>query len=99
MKQKALIFYGGWDGHQPELVSQRFKRMLEKEGFEVTLSDTLECLADKEALKDFPENGMIVKVEGKRGMIVDRNILTKEVTVELEDKNRRKVSIKDLKPI
>ncbi|RJQ40039.1 MAG: hypothetical protein C4545_09260 [Anaerolineaceae bacterium] len=52
MKQRALIFYGGWDGHQPELVSQRFKNMLEKEGFEVTLSDTLECLADKEALKD-----------------------------------------------
>jgi len=52
MKQKALIFYGGWEGHQPELVSQRIKRMLEKEGFEMTLSDTLECLADKEALKE-----------------------------------------------
>ncbi len=52
MKQKALIFYGGWSGHQPELVSQRIKKMLEKEGFEVKLSDTLECLADKDALKE-----------------------------------------------
>jgi uncharacterized protein len=52
MKQKALIFYGGWEGHQPELVSQRFKNMLEAEGFEVTLSDTLECLGDRDALLD-----------------------------------------------
>jgi uncharacterized protein len=32
MKQKALIFHGGWQGHEPKLVSQRFKHMLEKEG-------------------------------------------------------------------
>ncbi len=52
MRQKALIFYGGWEGHQPDLVSQRFRRMLEKEGFEVCLSDTLECLADRDVLLD-----------------------------------------------
>ncbi len=52
MTQIALIFHGGWQGHEPKIVSQRFKIMLEKEGFEVTVSDTLESLADKEALKD-----------------------------------------------
>jgi len=52
MKQKALIFQGGWQGHEPKLVSQRFKEMLEKEDFEVAVYDTLDCLADKEALMD-----------------------------------------------
>ncbi|MFR2847174.1 MAG: hypothetical protein ACLTC4_08580 [Hungatella hathewayi] len=29
MKKKAYIFYGGWEGHEPELVSARFQKMLE----------------------------------------------------------------------
>jgi len=44
--RKALIFQGGWDGHEPQLVSKRFGKMLESEGFEVTISDNLDCLAD-----------------------------------------------------
>ncbi len=50
MKKQALIFWGGWDGHQPELVSARFKRILEEEGFQVEVHDTLDCLADLERL-------------------------------------------------
>lgn len=46
--RKALIVAGGWPGHQPELVSVRFKKMLEKEGFEVTIVDTLDVFAKKE---------------------------------------------------
>ena len=49
--KKALIFWGGWDGHQPELVSARFKRILESEGFEVECYDHMDCLADGEKLK------------------------------------------------
>lgn len=49
--KKAFIFYGGWDGHEPELVSKRFKNMLEKEGFELTVDDNMDRLADKEFLK------------------------------------------------
>jgi len=49
--KKALIFQGGWDGHQPILVSKRFGGILEKEGFAVTISDNLDCLADVEELK------------------------------------------------
>lgn len=52
MKQKALIFRGGWDGHEPELVSERFRGWLESENFTVEISDTLEILADKEFLKE-----------------------------------------------
>lgn len=49
--KKALIFWGGWDGHDPQLVSARFKRILESEGFEVECYDNMECLADGEKLK------------------------------------------------
>ena len=48
--KKALIFWGGWDGHQPELVSARFQALLEKNGFQVDRYEGLECLADRETL-------------------------------------------------
>ncbi|MEI6578488.1 MAG: ThuA domain-containing protein [Eubacteriales bacterium] len=50
-KKKALIVFGGWDGHEPELVANRFKGILEKEGLEVTMSQTLEAYADLDFLK------------------------------------------------
>lgn len=52
MKKKALIFQGGWDGHEPALTSKRFKGLLEKNGFEAEISDTLDCLADLDRLME-----------------------------------------------
>lgn len=49
--KKALIFQGGWDGHEPVLVANRFAGILEKNDYEVRVEETLECLADIEALK------------------------------------------------
>lgn len=48
--KKALIFEGGWDGHEPKLTSRRFAGMLERNGYTVTVSDTLECLRDLDEL-------------------------------------------------
>lgn len=48
--KKALIFQGGWDGHEPQLTSARFKRILEKKGFEATISDTLDSLSNVDEL-------------------------------------------------
>jgi len=48
--KKALIFKGGWNGHEPDLVSARFAGLLEKNGYEVEISDTLNCLQNLEAL-------------------------------------------------
>ena len=48
--KKALIVWGGWDGHEPELVACRFEKVLLDEGFEVTVSDTLDALLDTERL-------------------------------------------------
>jgi len=50
--KKALIFQGGWDGHQPELVSKRFGRILEEENFSIEISDTLDCLASLDKLME-----------------------------------------------
>ena len=44
--KKALIFQGGWGGHQPELVSARFAGLLEKNGYECKIYDNLDCLKD-----------------------------------------------------
>jgi len=49
--RKALIVWGGWDGHQPEQVAGIFKGQLEAEGFEVNVQNTLEAFRDAEYLK------------------------------------------------
>lgn len=49
--KKALIFQGGWDGHEPVLVSKRFAEILRKNNYEVTIYDTLDCLSDVNELK------------------------------------------------
>lgn len=51
MKKKALIVYGGWDGHEPKEVADIFKGILEKANFDVEMSDTLDAYADVEKLK------------------------------------------------
>ena len=48
--KKALIFWGGWHGHEPEKVSLRFQNILEKNGFSVDRYEGVECLEDREQL-------------------------------------------------
>lgn len=48
--KKALIVWGGWDGHEPELVAGRFQKALESEGFGVEVSDTLDAFLDQDKL-------------------------------------------------
>ena len=50
--KKAWIVQGGWDGHEPKLTSARFGRLLEKNGYEVKIWDTLDCLGDLDALME-----------------------------------------------
>jgi len=52
MGRKALIVWGGWLGHQPEQVAGIYREVLEGEGFEVEVSNTLESFADKEKLME-----------------------------------------------
>ncbi len=50
--KKAWIIWGGWDGHEPKQVGARFAGMLEKEGFEVKIFDTLSALENREELNE-----------------------------------------------
>lgn len=45
--KRALIVWGGWNGHQPKEVGEIFKGVLEKEGFAVEISDTLDAFVDE----------------------------------------------------
>ena len=50
MAKRALITWGGWMGHEPDKVSALFAQMLRHEGFEVEVTDSLDCFDDKAAL-------------------------------------------------
>lgn len=51
--KRALIFQGGWDGHEPVEVSEVFKNILVDGGFDVEVYDSLDCLADGDKLKEY----------------------------------------------
>ncbi len=44
MSRKALIFWGGWDGHEPEACATIVAQMLREEGFDVDLEEGTEVL-------------------------------------------------------
>jgi len=56
--KKALVFWGGWDGHEPEKVAMRFRRLLEQEGFAVQVVKGPEHIP----LKALPELDLLVPV-------------------------------------
>ena len=51
MSKKALVVWGGWDGHQPEQVAGILAKGLREHGFEVEVSNTLEAFNDGAKLK------------------------------------------------
>ena len=50
--KKAWIIQGGWDGHEPKLTSKRFGELLQKNGYQVEIFDSLDCLGDLEKLME-----------------------------------------------
>lgn len=48
--KKALMVWGGWDGHEPKQCVDVFAPILRNEGFEVEVSDTLDSYLDKDNL-------------------------------------------------
>jgi hypothetical protein len=50
MSSKALIVWGGWNGHQPREVAEIFREVLAREKFDVEVSDTLDAFLDAERL-------------------------------------------------
>ncbi len=53
MAKKALIFYGGWEGHEPEKTSRRFADILKGHGYEVDRVPTLDVLENAERMAGY----------------------------------------------
>lgn len=51
--KKALVFYGGWDGHTPRETAEIFKDILEKNQFAVTLTDSMDILNNYEDIEQY----------------------------------------------
>src|SRR3972149_7115861 len=51
MPQQALLFWGGWPGHQPEQVAHLLAQALRDHGLEVEVSNALDCLKNGARLK------------------------------------------------
>ncbi|MDO8884223.1 ThuA domain-containing protein [Pseudotabrizicola sp.] len=49
---RALITWGGWDGHQPDVVAALFAGWLREAGMEVEVTDTLTCFDDPARLEE-----------------------------------------------
>ncbi len=52
-QKHALIFQGGWDGHQPAECAELFAGKLNERGFQVEVADALQVLDDAEKLKAY----------------------------------------------
>src|SRR5690349_14299475 len=44
--RKALIVWGGWEGHEPEQGAVIIRSMLEEDGFSVAVENTTKAFAD-----------------------------------------------------
>jgi len=49
--RRALIVWGGWDGHEPEQVAAIFAAALRDRGFDVAVSATLDAFLDAQRLR------------------------------------------------
>jgi uncharacterized protein len=49
---KAVLFVGGWEGHAPKDFADWYRDLLENNGFEVVIHDTLEPLERPEDMAD-----------------------------------------------
>jgi len=49
--KKAVMVWGGWDGHEPKQCVDVFAPYLESQGFEVRISDTLEVYVDRDYMQ------------------------------------------------
>jgi type 1 glutamine amidotransferase len=50
MSRKALITYGGWEGHDPKLCAELYAPILRDKGFDVTVTDTLDVYLNTELM-------------------------------------------------
>jgi type 1 glutamine amidotransferase len=49
--RRVLMVAGGWEGHEPRKCTDIFAGLLQADGFEVTISDSLDAYLDAEAMR------------------------------------------------
>ena len=52
MAKKAIMVWGGWEGHEPKQCVDIFAPILEADGFAVTISDTLDTYKDQDLMAE-----------------------------------------------
>ncbi|MCY3668658.1 MAG: ThuA domain-containing protein [Gemmatimonadetes bacterium] len=52
MTKKAIMVWGGWEGHEPKQCVDIFAPILEEEGFAVAISDTLDTYKDRDLMAE-----------------------------------------------
>ena len=52
MKKKALMVWGGWDGHEPKQCVDFFAPVLEGKGFDVEVRDTLDAFLETDKMME-----------------------------------------------
>jgi type 1 glutamine amidotransferase len=60
MAKTALFVWGGWDGHEPKQCVEIFAPYLLKQGYEVTISDTLDAYLDAEKMASYSVINQVV---------------------------------------
>jgi uncharacterized protein len=50
---KALLVWGGWEGHEPEKCARIFAPLLEAEGYEVEIRDTLDAYLETDKMRQY----------------------------------------------
>lgn len=51
MAKNALITWGGWDGHEPQAGAERWSAYLRGQGYEVTVTDTLDIYLNSDFMR------------------------------------------------
>jgi type 1 glutamine amidotransferase len=49
--KRALIVWGGWEGHEPKQCAEIFAPWLQSQGYEVTVSNTLDTYTDRDLMQ------------------------------------------------
>jgi len=52
-QKKALVVWGGWDGHEPKPCADVFAPWLTERGFKTTVKDSMDIYTDKRKMKTF----------------------------------------------
>ena len=53
IKKKALMVWGGWEGHEPKKETELFAPLLEDAGFSVDIFDTLDAYTDSSKMSEY----------------------------------------------